>query len=52
MIGSEGIASRPFIVLHNFTISNKHDQGGFGSVYKGILTNGKAIALNRMSKSS
>ncbi|XP_047316258.1 cysteine-rich receptor-like protein kinase 25 isoform X2 [Impatiens glandulifera] len=36
----------------NFSDSNKLGEGGFGFVYKGILSNGKAIVVKRLSKNS
>ncbi|KAF5475560.1 hypothetical protein F2P56_007356 [Juglans regia] len=36
----------------NFSVSNKLGEGGFGSVYKGCLSNGKEIAVKRLSKYS
>nr|VDC76652.1 unnamed protein product [Brassica rapa] len=36
----------------NFSSSNKLGQGGFGPVYKGILLDGKEIAVKRLSSSS
>ncbi|XVF40630.1 hypothetical protein PTKIN_Ptkin01aG0129400 [Pterospermum kingtungense] len=36
----------------NFSSDNKLGQGGFGSVYKGVLFNGKEIAVKRLSKHS
>ncbi|KAK9930147.1 hypothetical protein M0R45_027201 [Rubus argutus] len=36
----------------NFSISNKLGQGGFGPVYKGMLQDGKEIAVKRLSSSS
>ncbi|KAK9068575.1 hypothetical protein SSX86_012690 [Deinandra increscens subsp. villosa] len=36
----------------NFSPSNKLGEGGFGSVYKGILLNGQEIAIKRLSQSS
>ncbi|OWM77555.1 hypothetical protein CDL15_Pgr016953 [Punica granatum] len=37
---------------NNFSFINKLGRGGFGSVYKGVLENGKEIAVKRLSKSS
>ncbi|XP_048234994.1 G-type lectin S-receptor-like serine/threonine-protein kinase At4g27290 isoform X2 [Ricinus communis] len=36
----------------NFSSENKLGEGGFGPVYKGILTDGQEIAVKRLSKSS
>ncbi|XP_059661548.1 cysteine-rich receptor-like protein kinase 15 isoform X2 [Cornus florida] len=36
----------------NFADSNKLGQGGFGSVFKGVLPNGKEIAVKRLSRKS
>ncbi|CAL5062373.1 unnamed protein product [Urochloa decumbens] len=36
----------------NFAESNKLGQGGFGTVYKGVLPNGDEIAVKRLSQSS
>ncbi|XP_009355003.2 G-type lectin S-receptor-like serine/threonine-protein kinase RKS1 isoform X1 [Pyrus x bretschneideri] len=36
----------------NFSVANKLGKGGFGSVYKGVLHNGKEIAVKRLSKNS
>nr|XP_023917105.1 G-type lectin S-receptor-like serine/threonine-protein kinase RKS1 [Quercus suber] len=36
----------------NFSIANKLGQGGFGPVYKGLLQNGREIAVKRLSKCS
>ncbi|KAK7244426.1 hypothetical protein RIF29_39247 [Crotalaria pallida] len=36
----------------NFSINYKLGEGGFGPVYKGILTNGKEIAVKRLSNNS
>ncbi|XXG69404.1 hypothetical protein AAC387_Pa06g2283 [Persea americana] len=37
---------------NNFSIENKLGEGGFGPVYKGILHEGKEIAIKRLSTSS
>ncbi|KAL6207033.1 hypothetical protein ACLB2K_024278 [Fragaria x ananassa] len=37
---------------NNFSIENKLGTGGFGSVYKGVLSNGKEIAVKRLSQNS
>ncbi|WRX28819.1 Serine-threonine/tyrosine-protein kinase [Theobroma cacao] len=36
----------------NFSTNNKLGEGGFGSVYKGILEDGQEIAVKRLSKAS
>ncbi|WCJ42961.1 S-locus lectin protein kinase family protein [Euphorbia peplus] len=36
----------------NFSSANRIGQGGFGTVYKGQLSNGQEIAVKRMSKNS
>ncbi|KAL9277778.1 hypothetical protein ACSQ67_024997 [Phaseolus vulgaris] len=36
----------------NFSLDNKLGEGGFGSVYKGILEDGREIAVKRDSKNS
>ncbi|PQQ21607.1 G-type lectin S-receptor-like serine/threonine-protein kinase [Prunus yedoensis var. nudiflora] len=40
------------IATNNFSISNKLGEGGFGPVYKGMLQEGKEIAVKRLSSSS
>ncbi|KAF3451653.1 hypothetical protein FNV43_RR07749 [Rhamnella rubrinervis] len=37
---------------NKFSINNKLGEGGFGEVYKGTLSNGKEIAVKRLSKDS
>ncbi|KAL2331509.1 hypothetical protein Fmac_019090 [Flemingia macrophylla] len=37
---------------NNFSADNKLGEGGFGSVYKGILDNGEEIAVKRLSENS
>ncbi|XP_024023236.1 cysteine-rich receptor-like protein kinase 10 [Morus notabilis] len=37
---------------NNFSLNNKLGQGGFGDVYKGILSNGQEIAVKRLLRSS
>ncbi|KAM1033409.1 hypothetical protein FF1_036897 [Malus domestica] len=40
------------IATDDFSEANKLGQGGFGSVYKGMLISGEEIAVKRLSKSS
>ncbi|KAK9950508.1 hypothetical protein M0R45_005994 [Rubus argutus] len=40
------------IATDNFSFTNKLGQGGFGPVYKGMLPDGKEIAVKRLSSSS
>ncbi|MBA0693201.1 hypothetical protein Goari_010700 [Gossypium aridum] len=37
---------------NNFSSNKKLGQGGFGNVYKGMLKEGKEIAVKRLSKDS
>ncbi|XP_076939751.1 G-type lectin S-receptor-like serine/threonine-protein kinase At4g27290 [Bidens hawaiensis] len=37
---------------HNFSYNNKLGEGGYGPVYKGVLQDGKEIAVKRLSKTS
>ncbi|KAJ6925647.1 G-type lectin S-receptor-like serine/threonine-protein kinase RKS1 [Populus alba x Populus x berolinensis] len=39
-------------VTNNFSDANKLGEGGFGSVYKGLLHDGKEIAVKRLAKYS
>nr|GMD96446.1 G-type lectin S-receptor-like serine/threonine-protein kinase At4g27290 [Ipomoea batatas] len=36
----------------NFSLNNKIGEGGYGPVYKGVLDDGKEIAVKRLSKTS
>ncbi|KAH1218294.1 putative leucine-rich repeat receptor-like serine/threonine-protein kinase [Glycine max] len=40
------------VATNNFDISNKIGEGGFGPVYKGILSNSKPIAVKQLSPKS
>ncbi|KAL5546960.1 hypothetical protein UlMin_006647 [Ulmus minor] len=40
------------VATNNFSTTNKLGQGGFGSVYKGKLQDGKEIAVKRLASSS
>ncbi|KMZ63187.1 receptor kinase 2 [Zostera marina] len=40
------------LVTDNFSEANKLGEGGFGSVYKGTLTDGRDIAVKRLSSNS
>ncbi|KAK4576718.1 hypothetical protein RGQ29_027319 [Quercus rubra] len=40
------------VATNNFDVSNKVGEGGFGSVYKGLLSDGTAIAVKQLSSKS
>ncbi|KAM5569329.1 G-type lectin S-receptor-like serine/threonine-protein kinase [Rosa sericea] len=40
------------IATNNFSLANKLGQGGFGPVYKGMLQDGKEVAVKRLSSTS
>ncbi|XP_024629382.1 G-type lectin S-receptor-like serine/threonine-protein kinase At1g67520 isoform X3 [Medicago truncatula] len=40
------------VATNDFSSENKLGQGGFGSVFKGILPSGQEVAVKRLSKSS
>ncbi|KAB1227420.1 G-type lectin S-receptor-like serine/threonine-protein kinase RKS1 [Morella rubra] len=57
--GSTGNSDLPFFDIStiaaatdHFSVANKLGEGGFGSVYKGVVSSGKEIAIKRLSKHS
>ncbi|KAK4485098.1 hypothetical protein RD792_007707 [Penstemon davidsonii] len=40
------------LATENFSINNKLGEGGFGPVYKGLLEDGREIAVKRLSRTS
>ncbi|KAK9084995.1 hypothetical protein Sjap_025406 [Stephania japonica] len=40
------------VATQNFSLANKLGSGGFGSVYKGVLSDGRVIAVKRLSMNS
>ncbi|CAN1747821.1 G-type lectin S-receptor-like serine/threonine-protein kinase RKS1 [Linum perenne] len=40
------------IATNSFSLANKIGEGGFGTVYKGQLSNGQEVAVKRLSRSS
>ncbi|KAI7746838.1 hypothetical protein M8C21_017587, partial [Ambrosia artemisiifolia] len=43
---------RVAMATSNFSVSNKIGEGGFGPVYKGVLEDGREIAVKRLSETS
>ncbi|CAI0467941.1 unnamed protein product [Linum tenue] len=41
-----------FAATKQFSLANKLGQGGFGSVYKGLLSDGREVAVKRLSRTS
>ncbi|GAY67814.1 hypothetical protein CUMW_259510 [Citrus unshiu] len=55
-VESQELPLFPLDLIHeatrNFSNENKLGEGGFGPVYKGVLNDGKEIAVKRLSRSS
>ncbi|XP_035544312.1 cysteine-rich receptor-like protein kinase 15 [Juglans regia] len=56
LVSSEGLHFMSLSIImaatDGFSESNKLGQGGFGTVYKGVLEDGKGVAVKRLSRKS